>query len=144
MSRESVHIPKAVLRICSNIGREKIQRAQAIRYDELVAILKLGDDAFYVDIGSLFGKIAAVRVCDLLDGGLGLYWNSCSSNRTSSFLQGGISLLRMSTLKNLRVKVDRGRDEVDMGLDIFGDRVVIAADMGFARNMLVQEEFRLQ
>lgn len=145
MSKECDHIPEAVLRVCSNIGREKIQRAQAVRHDEFITILKLSNDAFDVDVGSFLGKIATIRVCNLVHCGLGLYWNPCCSNRRrSSFLEANISRLHMSTLGNLGVKVDGGRDEVDMGLNILRDRVVIAGDMSFTREMLVQEKFRLQ
>ena len=145
MSRDCIHVPKAILRIRRDIRREKIECAQAVRHDELIAVLKLCDDALNVDVRSLLGKITAIRVCDLLHSGLGLYWNSCSSNRgCSSSLEGHISLFHMPTLRDFRVKVNSGRYEVDMGLNIFGDRVVIAGDVGFAGDMLVQEEFCLQ
>ena len=145
MAMDCIHVPKAVLRICGEIRRKPIKCAQAVGYDELIAVLKLCDNALDVDIRSLLGKITAVRICDLVHGSLGLYWDSCSSNGgRSSSLEGHISLFHMPTLRDFNIKVNRRRYEVDMGLNIFGDRVVIAGDVWFAGEMLVQEEFCLQ
>ena len=145
MARDCIHVPKAVLRIRGDIRRKPIKCAQAVGHDELIAVLKLCDDALDVDIRSLLGKITAIRICDFIHGGLGLYWNSCSSNGgSSSFLEGHISLFHMPTLRDFRVEVNRRRYKVDMRLNIFGDRVVVAGDVWFAGEMLVQEEFCLQ
>lgn len=144
-SEERFYVPKAVLGIGGDVGREPVQRAQAIRHDEFVTILKLRDDALNVDVGALLGKVATGGVCDLVHGGFGFYRGARSGDRRrSSFLQGHISLTHLPTLRDLGVKVNGGRDEVDMGSDMLGDGIVMAADVELAGGMLVHVELSLQ
>lgn len=131
----------AVLRIRSNLrdsGWEQVQRTQAIRHDELVAIGQLGEDVLEeTEIRSFLWVKAIVGIGDDLDGGLGLHGMAGGSGHGGSTLLldlgDGAPLLGR---RELGVEVDGRGDEVDVVLEVLRDVVAVTPDVRLARGRM--------